>query len=312
MSETISSAEAKIVEAVKAAVNANIAAGTFSNAELPEFKIETPADKKNGDYSANAAFMLSRALRMPPRKIADAIVEKIDLDGEYFSKCEAAGAGFLNFFLTPAFYADALLETDAQGESFGRSTFGENKRINVEFVSANPTGPMHMGNARGGALGDCLAAVLQWAGYDVSREFYINDAGNQIDKFALSLDIRYKQLCLGENSCELPEDSYHGDDIKERAAEFYKEYGDSYIEKSEEERKKALVDFALPKNIATMKAAMAKYRIDYDLWFNESVLHNDGELNETIELLKKNGCTYEKDGALWYKNKEIQTRILKR
>ena len=194
MSETISSAEAKIVEAVKAAVNANIAAGTFSNAELPEFKIETPADKKNGDYSANAAFMLSRALRMPPRKIADAIVEKIDLDGEYFSKCEAAGAGFLNFFLTPAFYADALLETDAQGESFGRSTFGENKRINVEFVSANPTGPMHMGNARGGALGDCLAAVLQWAGYDVSREFYINDAGNQIDKFALSLDIRYKQL----------------------------------------------------------------------------------------------------------------------
>ena len=312
MSETISSAEAKIVEAVKAAVNANIAAGTFSNAELPEFKIETPADKKNGDYSANAAFMLSRTLRMPPRKIADAIVEKIDLDGEYFSKCEAAGAGFLNFFLTPAFYADALLETDAQGESFGRSTFGENKRINVEFVSANPTGPMHMGNARGGALGDCLAAVLQWAGYDVSREFYINDAGNQIDKFALSLDIRYKQLCLGENSCELPEDSYHGDDIKERAAEFYKEYGDSYIEKSEEERKKALVDFALPKNIATMKAAMAKYRIDYDLWFNESVLHNDGELNETIELLKKNGCTYEKDGALWYKNKEIQTRILKR
>lgn len=312
MSETISSAEAEIVEAVKAAVNANIAAGTFSNAELPEFKIETPADKKNGDYSANAAFMLSRALRMPPRKIADAIVEKIDLDGEYFSKCEAAGAGFLNFFLTPAFYADALLETDAQGESFGRSTFGENKRINVEFVSANPTGPMHMGNARGGALGDCLAAVLQWAGYDVSREFYINDAGNQIDKFALSLDIRYKQLCLGENSCELPEDSYHGDDIKERAAEFYKEYGDSYIEKSEEERRKALVDFALPKNIATMKAAMAKYRIDYDLWFNESVLHNDGELNETIELLKKNGCTYEKDGALWYKNKEIQTRILKR
>lgn len=312
MSETISSAEAKIVEAVKAAVNANIAAGTFNNTELPEFKIETPADKKNGDYSANAAFMLSRALRMPPRKIADAIIEKTELDGEYFSKCEAAGAGFINFFLTPAFYADALLETDSLGESFGRSNFGENKKINVEFVSANPTGPMHMGNARGGALGDCLAAVLDWAGYDVSREFYINDAGNQIDKFSLSLDVRYKQLCLGEDSCELPEDSYHGDDIKERAKEFYNEHGDSYIEKSEEERRKALVDFALPKNIATMKAAMAKYRIDYDLWFNESVLHNDGELKETIELLTKNGCTYEKDGALWYKNKEVQTRILKR
>lgn len=312
MKYTVTLAQEQIIGAVNDAVKKNIASGAFCEAELPEFKTEIPADKKNGDYSANAAFMLSRALRMPPRKIADAVVETIDLENTYFSKCEAAGAGFLNFFLKPDFYSDVLLEVKEKGDTFGRSDYGEGKKINVEFVSANPTGPMHMGNARGGALGDCLAAVLDYAGYDVSREFYINDAGNQIDKFALSLDVRYLQLCFGDDYCVLPEDSYHGDDIKVRAREFFDEYGNSFAEKSEEERRKALVDFALPKNIANMQAAMAKYRIDYDLWFRESVLHNDGELKETIDILKKNGRTYELDGALWYKNKEVQTEILKR
>lgn len=312
MKYTVTAAQEQIVSAVTDAVNKGIAEGVFSESAIPEFKTEIPADKKNGDYSANAAFMLSRAFRMPPKKIADAIVEKIDISSTYFSKCEAAGAGFLNFYLKPEFFADALLDVNEKGEAFGKSDFGKNEKVNVEFVSANPTGPMHMGNARGGALGDCLAAVLDSAGFDVSREFYINDAGNQIDKFALSLDVRYKQLCFGEDYCELPEDSYHGDDIKARAKEFFDEYGKGFAEKSEDERRRALVDFALPKNIANMKAAMAKYRINYDLWFNESILHNDGELAETIEILKKNGKTYELDGALWYKNKEVQTEILKR
>lgn len=312
MKYTVTAAQEQIVSAVTDAVNKGIAEGVFSESAIPEFKTEIPADKKNGDYSANAAFMLSRAFRMPPKKIADAIVEKIDISSTYFSKCEAAGAGFLNFYLKPEFFADALLDVNEKGEAFGKSDFGKNEKVNVEFVSANPTGPMHMGNARGGALGDCLAAVLDSAGFDVSREFYINDAGNQIDKFALSLDVRYKQLCFGEDYCELPEDSYHGDDIKARAKEFFDEYGKGFAEKSEDERRKALVDFALPKNIANMKAAMSKYRINYDLWFNESILHNDGELAETIEILKKNGKTYELDGALWYKNKEVQTEILKR
>ncbi len=312
MKYTVTAAQEQIVSAVTEAVNKGIAEGVFAESAVPEFKTEIPADKKNGDFSANAAFMLSRAFRMPPKKIADAIVEKIDISSTYFSKCEAAGAGFLNFYLKPEFFADVLLEVNKKGEAFGKSDFGKNEKVNVEFVSANPTGPMHMGNARGGALGDCLAAVLDSAGFDVSREFYINDAGNQIDKFALSLDVRYKQLCFGEDYCELPEDSYHGDDIKVRAKEFFDEYGKSFAEKSEEERRRALVDFALPKNIANMKAAMAKYRINYDLWFNESILHNDGELAETIEILKNNGKTYELDGALWYKNKEVQTEILKR
>ena len=312
MSKVVNIAEKQIIDSVTSALKANMADGTFIEAEIPAFKTEIPADRNNGDYSANAAFMLSKALRMPPRKIAEEIQNKIDLNNTYFEKCEIAGPGFINFFLKNEFYADVLSDIDALGDDYGKSDFGKGKKINVEFVSANPTGPMHMGNARGGALGDCLAAVLDWAGYEVSREFYVNDAGNQIDKFGLSLDVRYQQLLLGEDAIELPEDSYHGDDIKVRAQEFIDVYGDKYLKESEETRRKALVEFALPKNIETMKAAMEKYRIDYDLWFSELSLHNGGELQETIDILKKNGHTYEKDGALWYKNKEIQTEILKK
>ena len=312
MSKIVNIAEKQIIDSVTAALKQNMADGTFIEAEIPAFKTEIPADKNNGDYSANAAFMLSKALRMPPRKIAEEIQSKINLENTYFEKCEIAGPGFINFFLKNDFYADVLSDIDTLGDNYGKSNFGNGKKINVEFVSANPTGPMHMGNARGGALGDCLAAVLEWAGYEVAREFYVNDAGNQIDKFGLSLDVRYQQLLLGEDAIELPEDSYHGEDIKVRAQEFIDVYGDKYLKETEEVRRKALVEFALPKNIETMKGAMEKYRIDYDLWFSELSLHNGGELQETIDILKKNGHTYEKDGALWYKNKEIQTEILKK
>jgi len=312
MSKLVKLAEEQIISSVTQAIKSNIAEGTFIEAEIPNFKTEIPADRKNGDYSANAAFMLSKALRMPPRKIAEGILEKIDLADTYFSKCEVAGPGFINFFLKPDFYADILLDVEACGDSYGKSDFGNGKKINVEFVSANPTGPMHMGNARGGALGDCLAAVLDWAGYYVEREFYVNDAGNQIDKFALSLDVRYQQILKGEDFIELPEDSYHGDDIRVLAQSYIDEVGDGLLDVSESERRKALVDYALPKNIEKMKAAMAKYRINYNTWFSELTLHNGGELLETIEILKKNGHTYEKDGALWYKNIDVMTAILKR
>ena len=312
MSKLVKKTEEQIINAVTAAIKANIADGTFIEADIPAFKTEIPADRKNGDYSANGAFMLSKALRMPPRKIAECILEKIDLEGTYFEKCEVAGPGFINFFLKSDFYADILLDVDALGDSYGRSDFGNGKKINVEFVSANPTGPMHMGNARGGALGDCLAAVLDWAGYEVEREFYVNDAGNQIDKFGLSLSVRYQQILKGEDFIELPEDSYHGDDIRVLAQSYIDENGDALLDVSEEERRKALVEFGLPQNIAKMKAAMEKYRIDYNTWFSELTLHNGGELQETIEILKKNGYTYEKDGALWYKNIDIQTAIFKR
>ena len=312
MSKLVKTAEEQIVSSVTAAIKSNIADGTFVETEIPDFKTEIPADRKNGDYSANGAFLLSKTLRMPPRKIAEHILEKINLENTFFKSCEVAGPGFINFYLKPDFYADILLDIDACGDKYGRSDFGKGKKINVEFVSANPTGPMHMGNARGGALGDCLAAVLDWAGYDVSREFYVNDAGNQIDKFGLSLSVRYQQILKGEDYIELPEDSYHGDDIRVLAQKYIDEKGADLLDLSEEDRRNALVEFALPKNLATMKAAMEKYRIDYDTWFSELSLHNGGELKETIEILKKNGYTYEKDGALWYKNIEIQTEMLKR
>ncbi len=312
MSKLVKLAEEQIIKSVTDAINTNIAEGNFIEAEIPDFKTEIPADRKNGDYSANAAFMMSKSLRMPPRKIAESILEKINLDNTYFKSCDVAGPGFINFFLKPEFYADVLLDVEKCGDRYGRSDFGNGKKINVEFVSANPTGPMHMGNARGGALGDCLAAVLDWAGYEVEREFYVNDAGNQIDKFALSLDVRYQQIINGEDSIELPEDSYHGDDIRVLAQSYIDELGTGLLELSEADRRKALVEYALPKNIATMKAAMGKYRIDYNTWFSELTLHNGGELKETIDILTKNGYTYEKEGALWYKNIEVMTAILKR
>lgn len=286
--------------------------GTLAAVPSGTFNVEIPADRANGDFSTNAAMAWARELKNAPRKIADAIIAEVSLEGTYFERVEVAGPGFINFYLGDRYYADILKDIRAKGKDYGRSDYGKGKRINVEFVSANPTGPMHMGNARGGALGDCLAAVLERAGYEVSREFYINDAGNQIDKFALSLDVRYQQIYKGEDAVELPEDSYHGEDIKVRAQEFADVNGDKYINADETERRKALVDFALPKNIQAMKDNLTKYRIEYDTWFHESVLHNDGELADTIELMKEKGLTYEKDGALWYKNIDVQTERLKK
>ncbi|MBQ7580831.1 MAG: arginine--tRNA ligase [Clostridia bacterium] len=311
MSKLVKEAQDQIREAILSSLGRAVANGQLPAQTIEDFNIEVPADRKNGDYSSNVAMSSARAFRLAPRQIAQTILDNLILDGTYLDRCEVAGPGFLNFYLNNSFYADVLKDVIACGKDYGKSDYGKGKKINVEFVSANPTGPMHMGNARGGALGDCLAAIMEAAGYDVTREFYINDAGNQIEKFGLSLDIRYQQICLGEDAAELPEDSYHGEDIIERAKEFYDVYGDSFIGKDEKERQKALIDYALPKNIANMKTTLEKYRIVYDKWFHESTVHEDGELAETIGIMKEKGLTYEKDGALWYKNKEVQTAKLK-
>lgn len=309
MSDTVKKTTEQLHSLIIDALGRAVAEGELPEEAIPAFNIEIPANRDNGDYSTNLAFVCAKAFRCAPRKIADALAKHIDLNGTYFSDCSVAGAGFINFTLAGEFYADVLLDIKNSGENYGRSDYGKGKRVNVEFVSANPTGPMHIGNARGGALGDCLAAVLSAAGYEVEREFYINDAGNQIEKFGMSLDIRYQQLHLGENAPELPEDSYHGDDITERAKEFSEIYGDEYINKSEAERRNALVEFALPKNIEGLKTALGAYRINYDTWFHESELHK-GAIKEVVDTLTANGMTYEKDGALWYKNKEVQTKKL--
>ena len=302
MSNIVKTAEKQVAEIITAAIKKAQAKGTLPEAELAQFKVEVPADRKNGDYSTNAAMAHARVFRTAPAKIAQAITDEIELDGTYFGKVEPV-AGFINFTLSQEFYADVLKSVEELGKNYGHSDLFKGKRALVEFVSANPTGPMHVGNARGGAMGDCLAEVLSWAGYETKREFYINDGGNQIEKFGLSLDIRYRQH-FGD-SIEMPEDSYHGQDIIDHAENFAKIYGDKYMHTSDEERKKALVDYALPINIAGLERDLLKYKIKYDTWFRESTLHNSGAARGVVKLLTEKGFTYEKDGAVWFKAEQF-------
>lgn len=303
MTNLISDAFIQAKELVMKAMGELVADGTFPAEPVPAFNTEIPADSKNGDVSTNAAMVCARPFRNNPRKIAEAIVSKIDLNGSYFARCEVAGPGFINFFYSPEWYATVVAAVLEQKEKYGETDLGAGKSVLVEFVSANPTGPMHIGNARGGAIGDCLASVLEKAGYEVAREFYINDAGNQIEKFKTSLEVRYLQIYKPET--ELPEDAYKGQDIIDHANAFNEIYGDKYVNADSEERRQALCDFALPKNIQKLHDDLGKYRIQYDKWFNESTLHKDGSVQRVIEQLKASGHTYEKDGALWFKTTEF-------
>lgn len=302
MSKIVKKTEIELKNIIEQAVKKAVSNGALPEAEMPQFNIEKPANKDNGDYSTNVAMAGARAFKKAPRMIAEAIASCIDLDGTAFERVEIAGPGFMNFFLSQQFYSDVLKDVFSCGKDYGKSDYGQGKRVLVEFVSANPTGPMHIGNARGGAIGDCLASVLDWAGFSVNREFYVNDAGNQIEKFATSLEVRYLQHY--DPSIELPEDAYHGQDIVEHAENFIKEYGDKYVNADSKERRKALVDFALPKNIAGLERDLGRYRITYDKWFRESTLHNDGSVQKVIDALKEKGVTYEQDGALWFKASE--------
>lgn len=303
MTNLISDAFIQAKELVMKAMGELVADGTFPAEPVPAFNTEIPADSKNGDVSTNAAMVCARPFRNNPRKIAEAIVSKIDLNGSYFARCEVAGPGFINFFYSTEWYATVVATVLEQKEKYGETDLGAGKSVLVEFVSANPTGPMHIGNARGGAIGDCLASVLEKAGYEVAREFYINDAGNQIEKFKTSLEVRYLQIYKPET--ELPEDAYKGQDIIDHANAFNEIYGDKYVNADSEERRQALCDFALPKNIQKLHDDLGKYRIQYDKWFNESTLHKDGSVQRVIEQLKASGYTYEKDGALWFKTTEF-------
>lgn len=302
MSKIVKKTEIELKNIIEQAVKKAVSNGALPEAEMPQFNIEKPANKDNGDYSTNVAMAGARAFKKAPRMIAEAIASCIDLDGTAFERVEIAGPGFMNFFLSQQFYSNVLKDVFSCGKDYGKSDYGQGKRVLVEFVSANPTGPMHIGNARGGAIGDCLASVLDWAGFSVNREFYVNDAGNQIEKFATSLEVRYLQHY--DSSIELPEDAYHGQDIVEHAENFIKEYGDKYVNADSKERRKALVDFALPKNIAGLEKDLGRYRITYDKWFRESTLHNDGSVQRVIDALKEKGVTYEQDGALWFKASE--------
>ena len=266
--------------------------------------VEIPKDTKNGDYAASAAMAAAKALHMAPRTIAQTLVDHMDLAGSYFSSVEIAGPGFLNFRLGDKWYGEVLSVIQNEGASYGTAE-KKNERVMVEFVSANPTGPMHMGNARGGVLGDTLANVLSRDGYDTWKEFYVNDAGNQIHKFAVSIDARYRQLIYGEEAVPFPEEGYHGDDIKELAKAVFDAHGDSWMQLPEEERLDKLAEYGLSVNIPRMKEDLRRYGIEYDQWFFESSLHESGYVKETVELLTQRGWTYEKDGALWLNTTQL-------
>lgn len=303
MANLIKQASDQLREILLGSMGRLVASGAVPPEPVSDFKIEIPADKSHGDFATNAAMVCAKPFRMAPRAIAEKILGELVLEGTYFDRAEIAGPGFINFFLSPRWFAQVVNTVLEETGTYGRTDAGEGKRVLVEFVSANPTGPMHVGNARGGAIGDCLASLLDWAGYQVEREFYINDAGNQIEKFATSLEVRYLQLY--RDGVELPEDAYQGMDIVEHAKAFAAENGDRYVDADAKTRRDALVAYALPKNIEGLKRDLGKYRIQYDTWFRESTLHADGSVMEIVRKLRDSGYTYEQDGATWFKATEF-------
>ncbi|AST57640.1 arginine--tRNA ligase [Thermoanaerobacterium thermosaccharolyticum] len=299
MDNIVQKVKSEITEIVTNSIEKAIKSGLLNIEDMPSIEIEEPKEKQFGDLSINTAMVMAKSAKMPPRKIAEIIKDGLKLEGTLIEKVEIAGPGFMNFYLSENYKVEALKLIKRKGSDYGRVNIGNGKKVQVEFVSANPTGPMHMGNARGGALGDALSSILDYAGYDVTREFYINDAGNQIEKFGLSLEARYLQL-LGQD-VEVPEGGYHGDDIIERAKEFLELYGDKYKDAAPEDRRRALVQYGLKKNIEKLKEDLEAYGIEYDVWFSENTLHESGEVESVIDELKEKGYTYEKDGALWFK-----------
>ena len=336
MKNMIELAKQQVKETVMNALGRLVAEGKIEAVPLPAFNVERPADVSHGDFSCNAAMASAKALKNNPRAIGQMIADAAILDGTVFEKIEVAGPGFLNFFISPIWFNETVGEVISSGSDYGKTELGKGKRVLVEFVSANPTGPMHIGNARGGALGDSLSSVLQFAGYDVEREFYVNDAGNQIEKFGKSLSIRYMQIADAnkadviasfgdddvcrkifedEENFPMPEDVYKGVDIIEHAYNFYKINGDKFVSADEESRKSALVEYALPLNIDGLEKDLKKYRIVYDTWFRESSLHKSGAVKQIVDMLTEKGQTYEKDGAIWFKASDFgddQDRVLVR
>ncbi|MBP0973396.1 MAG: arginine--tRNA ligase [Oscillospiraceae bacterium] len=331
MTNMMEAAQAQLREMLMSALGVLVAEGKVPGEPVPPFKIEVPADKSHGDFASNIAMASAKALHMAPRAIAELLIGAMVFEGSYFERAEIAGPGFMNFFLEKRWFADTVQAVlDEQGD-YGKSEDGKGKRALVEFVSANPTGPMHVGNARGAALGDGIAALLEWTGWGVEREFYVNDAGNQIEKFGKSLSLRYMQLCTdkgqlvyaahkddddalaaaiyGEdgNSADfpMPDDVYLGKDIILHAFHYYQENGAALAELSEEERRSKLVGYALPLNIEGLERDLRSYRVEYDHWFRESKLHADGSVDRIIDELTKRGFTYEQEGAIWFKAEQF-------
>lgn len=271
--------------------------------ELPEFVLEVPRERQFGDYAANLAMVLARAAKLPPRQIAEILIKNFDLQGTWVSRMEIAGPGFINFYLDHHWLYEVIPEVKSKDQRYGWVNIGAGRKVQVEFVSANPTGLLHMGNARGAALGDSLASVLAAAGYEVSREFYINDAGNQIENFGKSLEARYLEL-LG-HEVVFPEDGYHGQDVADTVQGFIKQYGNKYANVDSALRREILVQYALREKLDNIKAVLKSFGVEYDVWFSEQTLHDSGEIQRTLDELRLKEYIYEKEGALWFKSTQF-------
>ncbi|MCC8122128.1 MAG: arginine--tRNA ligase [Oscillospiraceae bacterium] len=299
MANMIQAAREQVALLTEKAYEAAVAAGALPGGVRVQAQIDIPKDTNNGDYATSYALAAAKGMGMSPRAIAAELLARLDLSDSFFARAEVAGPGFLNFFLGEAWYRAVLSVIEREGNTYGQSDTGRGQRVMVEFVSANPTGPMHMGNARGGVLGDSLANVLARAGYETWKEFYVNDAGNQIQKFAASIHARYMQLLPGGADFPFPEGGYQGDDIRALAQAFYEQHGDAYRDAPEATWMADMSAFGLSVNIPHMKDDLARYQIRYDAWFYESTLHESGYVEETAALLGEKGYTYEQDGALW-------------
>lgn len=310
MINMIQNAKDQAAALAMSAYQAAVRDGTLPQAEVKTAPVEIPKDTANGDFTTTFALAASKLLRQPPQKIARALLDHMDLAGSYFASAEIAGPGFLNFRLNESWYQGVMTAVESEGDAYGTAGHLKGQKIMVEFVSANPTGPMHMGNARGGVLGDTLASVLAACGADVTREFYVNDAGHQIDKFAHSIEARYLQIIQGEDAVPFPEDGYQGADIRELAQAYYDQNGDKLLHADPQERQEALAQYGLSVNLPKMKTDLRRYKIEYDNWFLESSLHESGYVAETVDLLTERGWTYEKDGALWLRTADIMRENL--
>ena len=310
MTNMVQNAKDQAAALALAAYRAAVEDGTLPQAQAGAAPVEVPRDAANGDFTTTFALAASKTLRQPPRNIAQALLDHMDLEGSYFASAEIAGPGFLNFRLGRKWYEEVCAAVEREGADYGRTGDLKGQKIMVEFVSANPTGPMHMGNARGGVLGDTLSSVLSACGAEVSREFYVNDAGHQIDKFARSIYARCMQQTLGEDNYPFPEDGYQGDDIRELAKGFLAKHEGFPGETGEADWMAAMAEYGLSVNLPKMEADLRRYKIEYDTWFYESSLHDSGAVAETAALLTKAGWTYEKDGALWLKTAQIMRENL--
>ena len=311
MTNIIGDIRDQIRSVVRKAMAAATEKGLLPDISVDEIIVEAPKEKEHGDFSTNIAMLIVKKARKAPVQIASILIDNMDFTDTYIERAECAGPGFINFFLDRSWLYDTLRIISREREDYGRINIGQGSKVMVEFVSANPTGPLHMGNARGGALGDCIASVLQAAGYDVTREYYVNDAGNQIEKFGMSLEARYLQLLKGEDAVEFPEDGYQGEDIIDHMRDYIEEYGDKLLNADPEQRRRELVDYALPRNLERIRKGLESYGIHYDVWFSEQSLYDSGEFEETINYMEDKGLLYEKEGAKWFKATDFGAEKMK-